>query len=145
MDWLIIFLLWAPEGGREKFMPPRPWRPCFLIYRTLTILVQGVKAESGKCLSSKFGRNQCLYWNKWYISRKSLILALIWHPESGRGTIMRAWPCHRRQRVKNPSRAPMLFAARGRDTLLIMPRPLSGFQIKAEILGFLLWYCLFLY
>ena len=42
-------------------------------------------------------------------------------------------------------RAPMLFAARGRDALLIMPRPLSGCQIKAEIKGFLLRYRLFLY
>ena len=39
----------------------------------------------------------------------------------------------------------MLFAARGRDALLMMPRPLSGFQIKAEIQGFLLMYRLFLY
>ena len=52
-------------------------------------VVQGVKGESGKCLSSKFGWNQCLYWNKWYISRKPLILALIWHPKSGRGIIRR--------------------------------------------------------
>ena len=39
----------------------------------------------------------------------------------------------------------MLFAARRRGTLLIMPRPLSGCQIKAEIQGFLLMYGLFLY
>ena len=39
----------------------------------------------------------------------------------------------------------MLFAARGRDALLMMPRPLSGCQIKAEIQGFLLMYRLFLY
>ena len=51
--------------------------------------VQGVKAESGKSLSSKFGRNQCLYWNKRYFSKKPLISALIWHPKSGRGLIMR--------------------------------------------------------
>ena len=43
------------------------------------------------------------------------------------------------------SRRPMLFAARGRDGLLVEPRPLSGSQIKAEIKGFLLMYCLFLY
>ena len=113
-------------------------------------IVYSVKGESGKCLSSKFGRNQCLYLNKRYISRKSLTSALIWHPESGRGTIMRAWPCHRRQRVKNPFRGHkiqqnILFAASGRDALLMMPRPLSGCQIKAEIKGFLLMYCLFLY
>ena len=35
-------------------------------------------------------------------------------------------------------RAPMLFVARGRDTLLIMPRPISRCQIKAEIKGFML-------
>ena len=39
----------------------------------------------------------------------------------------------------------MLFAARGRGSLLIMPRPLLGCQIKAEIKGFLLMYHLFLY
>ena len=33
----------------------------------------------------------------------------------------------------------------GRGALLIMPRPLSGCQIKAEIQGFLLMYRLFLY
>ena len=40
--------------------------------------------------------------------------------------------------VKNPFRGHkiqqnMLFAVRGRDALLMMPRPLSGCQIKAEI------------
>ena len=39
----------------------------------------------------------------------------------------------------------MLFAAGGRGPLLMMPHPLSGCQIKAEIQGFLLMYCLFLY
>ena len=38
----------------------------------------------------------------------------------------------------------MLFAAGGRGGLLVKPRPLSGSQIKAEIKGFLLMYCLFL-
>ena len=39
----------------------------------------------------------------------------------------------------------MLFAARERGALLMMPRPFSGFQIKAEIQGFLLMYGFFLY
>ena len=39
----------------------------------------------------------------------------------------------------------MLFAASRRAALLIMPRPLSGCQIKAEIKGFLLRYRLFQY
>ena len=39
----------------------------------------------------------------------------------------------------------MLFAASGRAAFLIMPRPLLGYQIKAEIKGFPLMYCLFLY
>jgi hypothetical protein len=39
----------------------------------------------------------------------------------------------------------MLFAASRRGALLIMPRPLLGCQIKAEIKGFLLRYSLFLY
>ena len=42
-------------------------------------------------------------------------------------------------------RAPMLFAAGGLGALLVMPRPLSGCQIKAEIKGFPLMYRLFLY
>ena len=42
-------------------------------------------------------------------------------------------------------RAPMLFAARGRGSLMIMPRPLLGCQIKAEIKDFLLMYRLFQY
>ena len=50
--------------------------------------------------------------------------------------------------VKNPPRAHkiqqnMLFTTRGRGSLLIMPHPLSGCQIKAEIKGFLLKYRLF--
>jgi hypothetical protein len=39
----------------------------------------------------------------------------------------------------------MLFTARRRGALLIMPRPLSGCQIKAEIKVFLLRYHLFLH
>ena len=39
--------------------------------------IQGVKVYSGKSLSSKFGRIQCLYCNKRYTSRKPLISALI--------------------------------------------------------------------
>jgi hypothetical protein len=35
--------------------------------------------------------------------------------------------------------------ARGRGSLMIIPRPLSGCQIKAEIKGFLLMYRLFQY
>ena len=51
--------------------------------------LQGVTVYSGKSLSSKFRRNQCLYINKWYTSRKPLISDLIWHPESGRGITRR--------------------------------------------------------
>ena len=50
-----------------------------------------------------------------------------------------------RKRTFFTPRRPMLFAARGRGALLIMLRPLLGCQIKAEILGFLLRYRLFLY
>jgi hypothetical protein len=74
-----------------------------------------------------------------------LISALIWHPKSGRGIIMRLPRLHRRQEVKNPPRGPMLFAARGREALLIMPRPFLRCQNKAEIKGFLLMYSMFLY
>ena len=39
----------------------------------------------------------------------------------------------------------MLFAVRGRGAVLMMPHPLLGCQIKAEIKGFLLMYRSFLY
>ena len=107
--------------------------------------LQGVKVNSGKSLGPNFGRIQCWHCNKRYFSRKSLISALIWHPESGCGTIRRLSRPHRRQEVKNPPRGPMLFAARGRGALLVMPRPFWGCQIKAEIQGFLLRYRLFLH
>ena len=74
-----------------------------------------------------------------------MILALIWHPKNGRGIIMRLPRPHRRQELKNTPRGPILFAASGRDALLMMPRPFLGCQIKAEIKGFLLMYRLFLY
>ena len=35
--------------------------------------------------------------------------------------------------------------ARGRDSSMVLPHPLLGLQIKTEIQGFLLMYCLFLY
>ena len=41
-----------------------------------------------------------------------------------------------RKRTFFTPRAPMLFAARGRGALLMMPRPLLRCQIKAEIKGF---------
>ena len=50
-----------------------------------------------------------------------------------------------RKRTFFTPRRPMLFAARGRGALLIVPRPFLGSQIKAEIMGFLLMYRLFLY
>ena len=112
--------------------------------------LQGVKGESGKCLSSKFGGNQCLYCNKRYISKKPLISALIWHLQSDCSSKIVSQRSHRRQEDKNPPRAHkiqqnILFAAGGRGALLIVPRPLLGCQIKAEIQGFLLMYRLFLY
>ena len=138
-----VIVLLARSNNLFPKLRPRT----FTILTTFTSLVclQGVKVNSGKSLGSKFGRIQCLHCNKRYLSRKSLISALIWHPESGCGTIRRLPRPHRRQEVKNPPRGPMLFAARGRDALLIMPRPLSGCQMKAEIKGFLLMYRLFLY
>ena len=113
-----------------------------------TNYIQGVKAKSGNCLSSKFGRNQCLCWNKRYICKKPLISALIWHPESGRG-ITRRPP--RPLAVKSIF-CWILWPRNGFLTLcllwhghalMIMPRPLSGCQIKAEINGFLLKHRLF--
>ena len=62
-----------------------------------------------------------------------------------------AWHYHEAAKPSRPQKpfftpGPLiLFAARGRDALLILPCPLSGCKIKAEIKGFLLRYCLFLY
>ena len=39
----------------------------------------------------------------------------------------------------------MLFVARGRDSSMVMPHPLLGWQIKAEIKDFLLRYPLLQY
>ena len=50
-----------------------------------------------------------------------------------------------RKRTLFTPRKPMLFAARGRGSLLVKPHALSVFQIKAKIMGFLLMYQLFLY
>ena len=55
-----------------------------------------------------------------------------------------ATPSHRRITFFTP-RQPMLFTAREHGALLMMPSPLSGCQIKAEIKGFLLMNSLFLY
>ena len=107
--------------------------------------VQGAAVISRIPLTSRLWKNHCQYWNKRHLSRKPLISALIWHPESGRGIIMRLPHPHRRQEVKNPPRGPMLFAARGRGAVLMMPLPFLGRQIKAEIKGFLLMYSMFLY
>ena len=72
--------------------------------------------------------------------QKALDLSYLEPEGQGQGIIMRAWQCHRKQRVKNPPRtckkSKMLFAARGRDALLIMPRPLSGSQIKLRSRAF---------
>ena len=120
------------------------------IFFVFPSVLQSVKGESGKSLSSKFGQNQCLYYNKQYISKKPWISALIWHPESACIFKIDFWRGHRRHEVKNRPRAHkiqqnMLFAAGGRGGLLVKPCPLSGSQIKAEIKGFLLMYRLFLY
>ena len=84
LPWNLIYFSWVKQSTDTCTYFK-------LANNQIHIYVQGVKGESGKCLSSKFGRNQCLYWNKRYISKKPLILALIWHPKSGRGIIRRAW------------------------------------------------------
>ena len=105
--------------------------------------VQGVKGESGKSLSSIFGQNQCLYYNKQYISRKPLISAFIWHPESGCGIIRRVPRLLAVKSIGGRGGFLTSFRAGGHGSLMIMPCPLSGCQIEAEIKGFLLRYRLF--
>ena len=112
---------------------------------TRDILIQGVIAISGKTFKLIFWKNHWYYWNKRYLSKKPLISALIWHPESGRGIIMRLPRPPALKKVKKPRRPPPFFTARRRGALLRMPRPLWGSQIKAGIQGFLLMYRLFLY
>ena len=46
------------------------------IYRPLEI------CTGCKSIFRKFGRNQCLYWNKRYLKRKPWYLALKWHLEN---------------------------------------------------------------
>ena len=95
-----------------------------------------------------FCKNHHYYRNKRDISKKPWISALIWHPESGRGIIRRV---PRSLTAKNifcwilwPRNGFLTSCLRGGcGSLMIMPRPLSGCQIKAEIKGFLLRYCLF--
>ena len=110
--------------------------------------VQGVKVYSGKSLSSKIGRNQCLYWTKRYLSRKPLISALIWHSKSGRGFT---------RRPPRPLAVKSIFCwilwVRGGflTSWLLWPlqksilkiQALSGCNIKAKTKGFLLVYRLF--
>ena len=61
-----------------------------------------------------------------------------WHHQEG------ATPS-RREKHRSAWGKKSCFTARGSDSLMIVPRPLSGCQIKAEIKGFLLRYCLFQY
>ena len=62
--------------------------------------------------------------------QKALDLSYLEPKGQGRGLIKRAWPFHRRQRVKNHFAdfcGPMPFAPRRRGALLIVPRPcISG-------------------
>ena len=62
----------------------------------------------------------------------------VWHYEEG------AMP-HRREKHRCAWGKKSYFTASHRHALLIMPRPLSGCQIKADVKGFLLRYRLFLY
>ena len=62
----------------------------------------------------------------------------VWHDQEGATPSRRKK--HRSARCKKS-----YSTAEGRGSLLIMPRPLSVCQIKAEIQGFLLMYRLFLY
>ena len=98
------------------------------------------RVKSGKYLSSKFGRKQYLYWTKRYTSRKPLISALIWHPKSGCGITGGgggATPS-RREKHKSAWGKKNYFRTGGQGSLMIMPNPLLGYQIKAKIKCFLL-------
>jgi hypothetical protein len=85
-----------------------------------------------------FWKNHYYYINKQYISRKPWISDLIWHPKSGRG-ITRKAP-HPLAAKSIGARGGFLTSCLlwGLDSLMIVPNPLSGCQIKAEIKGFLL-------
>ena len=61
-----------------------------------------------------------------------------WHHQEG------ATP-YRREKHRSAWGKKSCSMARGRDSLMLMPRPLSRCQIKAEIQGFLLMHRLFLY
>ena len=57
--------------------------------RTKSAILQGASDKTRILRTSKLWKNHCWYWNKRYLSKKPLITALIWHPESGRGIIRR--------------------------------------------------------
>ena len=147
---------WAPEYSLKKSSHERNWDPPkklaifhdkiklkYELYQTTMFFVQGASDKTRIMLTSRLWKNQCWYWKKRYLSRKPLISALIWHPESGLGII---------RRLPRPLAVKSIFCwilrPRGGfltlcllwhgHALLILPRPLSGCQIKAEIKGFLL-------
>ena len=87
-------------------------------------IIQGVKGESEKSSSSKFGKNQCLYWNQRYLWWKPS--ALEWHPEYDCSIkvvfyIEGKKSKNLRTYVKNQEN--MLFAASRQGNHLIMPHP----------------------
>ena len=77
------------------------------------VAVQGVKVNSGKSLSSKFGRIQCLYCNKRYISRK-LLMSAVWKQKDK--DVAESWGCH----TSSPQKAYFVDFLRARGVFLTL-------------------------
>ena len=84
---------------------------------------------------SIFWKNHKQYINKQYLSRKPRISALIWHPKNRRGIIRRAPRLLAAKSIGARKGFLTLCLLWHGHALMIMPRPLSGYQIKAEIKG----------
>ena len=126
-------------------IPPKVRAATLRRNKSYTYRSTGCRSQIRKIFEFKIWKESMLVLKQTIHQKKALNLSFnmapwkwAWHYQEGV-----TMTC--RKRTFFTPRAPMLFAARGRGALLIMPRPLSGCQIKAEIKGFLLMYRLFLY
>ena len=94
----------------------------------------GCRSQIRKIFEFKIWKESMLALKKWYTSKNpliSLILALIWHPESA--CIFKIEVKKSKTRREFIKCNKICFSQPENMGLLIMPRPLSGCQIKADI------------
>ena len=143
---------WFWNAEIENFWVPKPFIEKTNINQSLKKCQQhcirkctGCKRRIRKIFEVKIWKESLLVKEQTIPQQKALDLSFslaswkwAWHYHEA------ATPSHRRITFFTP-RQPMLFTAREHGALLMMPSPLSGCQIKAEIKGFLLMNSLFLY